>query len=459
VVSALPCRSHGTSARAPGLRHALEALQARRTTATALATRALHGAEACRKTLNAFCAIDWDRALKAAADSDRHYADGTPRPLEGLPIGVKDLIDTKGIETRYGSEAYVGHVPACDADVVRQLTERGAIVIGKTTTHEFAWGVTTSSAAFGDTLNPRDRTRIPGGSSGGAAAAIGHGALAAGLGTDTGGSVRIPAALCGVVGFKPTLGALSTRGVFPLAPSLDHPGLLGERVDDVVVLAGAFGIEVPAHDAWVSARLGVIRDIAPVPLSAEVGRAFDQAVARLGGSLSTQAVDQPALFEGVFAAFAKLVLTEGAVEHFRRHGWDRIAAHYGRETVERLALAKRVTLDEYAQAQQARHAFAAKLRDVMSTVDYLVLPTCPCVAPRLDEARVAIGTWTGTVREALMTYTAPFNMAGCPAISIPLPSCGGALPAALQVVARPGDDGALLQIAQQIESMLKRKVR
>jgi len=438
-----------------GLRQTLQALAARRTTATALTKQALDRAEACKKTLNAFSAIDWDRALKAAADSDRHYADGRQRSLEGLSIGVKDLIDTKGIETRYGSQAYVGHVPACDADIVKQLTERGAIVLGKTTTHEFAWGVTTASPAFGDTLNPLDRTRTPGGSSGGAAAAIGYGAVAAGLGTDTGGSVRIPAALCGVVGFKPTLGALSTRGVFPLAPSLDHPGILGDRVDDIVVLADAFHIEVPDSDAWVSARLGVIREISPVPLSAEVGSAFDEAVARLAKAFSIETIGASGLFEDIYAVFAKLVLTEGSIEHFRRNDWDRILTHYGAETVGRLELAKGVVLGDYAQAQQKRREFAARLREAMSTVDYLVLPTCPCVAPHLDEIDIQVGDWIGTVREALMTYTAPFNVAGFPAISIPLASPDRALPAALQIVARPGDDGALLQIAQQIELLLR----
>jgi aspartyl-tRNA(Asn)/glutamyl-tRNA(Gln) amidotransferase subunit A len=448
-----------TAVHALSLRRALDALAARRTTATALTKQALDRAEACRKTLNAFSVIDWDRALKAAADSDRHYAEGKPRQLEGLPVGVKDLIDTKGIETRYGSAAYLGHVPCCDADVVKRLTERGAIVIGKTTTHEFAWGVTTASTAFGDTLNPLDRTRIPGGSSGGAAAAIGFGVVAAGLGTDTGGSVRIPAALCGVVGFKPTLGALSTTGVFPLAPSLDHPGLLGARVDDIVVLAGAFDIQVPDNDAWVSARVGVLREIAPVPPSAEVATAFDAAVQRLHSAFSIETIHEPDLFDGVYAAFAKLVLTEGGIEHFRRNDWERISTRYGAETVQRLELAKSVVLGDYAQAQHTRLNFGARLREALSTVDYLVLPTCPCVAPHLNETSVALGAWTGTVREALMSYTAPFNVAGFPALSLPLPvpphSRDHALPAALQIVAKPGDDGALLQIAQQIELLLQ----
>jgi aspartyl-tRNA(Asn)/glutamyl-tRNA(Gln) amidotransferase subunit A len=441
--------------RAPGLRRALEALAARRITVSGLIEQALDAAEAGKRELHAFAAIDWDGALRAAAESERRYAEGRQRPLEGLAIGVKDLIDTQGIETRYGSAAYLGHLPAADADIVRALVERGAIPIGKTTTHEFAWGVTTASAAFGDALNPLDRTRIPGGSSGGAAAAIAYGAVAAGLGTDTGGSVRIPAALCGVVGFKPTFGALSARGIFPLAPTLDHPGLLGETVDDVAMLASALRIEAPQNDTRPHARVGVVREIAPVPLSDEVGAAFDAAVATLAGGFACTALDAPGLFDGVFEAFAHIVLTEGGAEHFRRNDADRIAAHYGRETIDRLERAKAMTLGDYARAQQSRRDFTARLHRAMSALDCLVLPTCPCTAPRVNQASINIGNWSGTVREALMTYTAPFNVAGFPAISIPIAARDGLLPTALQIVAKPGHDAALLQTARQMEQLLR----
>ncbi|BDB26764.1 amidase [Cupriavidus sp. P-10] len=439
----------------PGLRGTLAALRHGRTTAHAEIKQALVRAEACKRDFNAFSVIDWERALKAAADSDRRYEAGQPRPLEGLPIAVKDLIDTRGIETRYGSEAYLGHVPGADAEVVQALVERGAIVVGKTTTHEFAWGVTTASAAFGDTLNPLDTRRIPGGSSGGAAAAIAGGAVAAGLGTDTGGSVRIPAALCGVAGFKPTLGALPTRGIFPLAPTLDHPGLLGGGVDDIIVLAEAFGIAIPESDAWLSARLGVLAGIPPVPPEAAVAAPFDDAIARLGKVLSCEALPAVNLFDGAYEAFAGIVLAEAAMEHFRRNDAARIAASYSEATQGRLALAGDLLMGDYAQAQQTRHRLIRALRALLSTVDYLVLPTCPCLAPPHGADSITIDGWSGTVRQALMGYTAPFNLAGFPAISIPLPARDGSLPAAMQVVARPGDDGALLKIALEIERLLE----
>lgn len=440
--------------RAPGLREALEALAARRTTVSTLIAQALDAAESGKREFRAFRAIDRDGAMRAAIESEGRYAQGRPRPLEGLAIGVKDLFDTKGIETSYGSAAYMGHVPSADADSVASLVERGAIVIGKTATHEFAWGVTTASETWGEALNPLDRVRIPGGSSGGAAAAIACGAVAAGLGTDTGGSVRIPAALCGVVGFKPGFGVLPSRGIFPLAPTLDHPGLLGRTVDDIVILANAFHIEVPEDEVHACARLGVIRQIAPVPLSDEVASRFDAAVATLEEAFACTPIDGHGLFDCVQEAFANIVLTEGGIEHFRRNDAHRIAAHYGHETIDRLERAKRITLHDYAIAQQSRRSFAARLHRAMSSVDYLVLPTCPCTAPRVKEESIEIGGWSGTVREALMTYTAPFNMAGLPAISIPLAAGDGCLPAALQIVAKPGCDGELLRMARQMERML-----
>ncbi|WP_241016966.1 amidase [Paraburkholderia sp. Ac-20342] len=440
--------------RAPGLRDALTALRSARATSRELTESALERAEYSRKQFNAFSVIDWDHALRAASESDRRYAAGQPRPLEGMPIAVKDLIDTRGIETRYGSPAYLGHIPDADADIVRTLVEKGAIVIGKTTTHEFAWGVTTSSTAFGDTLNPLDTHRIPGGSSGGAAAAIAAGAVAAGLGTDTGGSVRIPAALCGVAGFKPTLGKLSTRGIFPLAPSVDHPGFLGRNVDDILILAGASNIDICESDAWLSARLGVIHSIPPVPLSAEVATAFEHAVGKLSGVFAMEHVETKTLFDGVYDSFATIVLTEGSIEHLRRNPLSRIAAGYGAETQERLAMAQDRTIRGYADAQQTRHAFIQRLHAALATVDYLLLPTCPCVAPLTGMQTLSIGAWSGTVRQALMNYTAPFNVSGFPAISIPLASPTDSLPVAMQIVARPGDDGALLKVASEVECIL-----
>jgi aspartyl-tRNA(Asn)/glutamyl-tRNA(Gln) amidotransferase subunit A len=431
---------------------ALRFLSENRTTATDLTRQALMAAEACRANVNAFSVIAHDSAVKAAEISEARYAARAPRLLEGLPIVVKDLIDTEGLETRYGSAAYAGNVPRADAEVVRILRECGAIVIGKTTTHEFAWGVTTSSPIFGDTLNPRNPAHIPGGSSGGTAAAIAFGASWAGLGTDTGGSVRIPAALCGVAGMKPTKGRLPSTGIFPLAQTLDHPGLMGGCVGDIALLAKVFGIE--ASRTEVPPRVAYINGIKPVPLHDEVAQSFGRARAMLDRHFRGVALAEKDLFDGVFAAFAGIVLTEGSVVHFGRNDEATIRRSYTPETIERLDRAKGVSIGEYVNWQRAGRAFTERLLQVMSSIDFLLLPTCPCAAPRSGQTEVAIGPWRGTVREALMAYTAPFNVAGFPAMSIPLPTPPDALPCGIQVVGRPNQDGELLQFSGRVEAIL-----
>jgi aspartyl-tRNA(Asn)/glutamyl-tRNA(Gln) amidotransferase subunit A len=429
----------------------LSLLSQHRTSSIALVMQALKAAEACQFDVNAFSVIARDTAIEAASLSDARYAAGTARPLEGLPIVVKDLIDTAGLETRYGSAAYLGHVPKTDADVVRILRDCGAIIIGKTTTHEFAWGVTTSSSFFGDTLNPRNRAHVPGGSSGGTAAAIAYGAVSAGVGTDTGGSVRIPAALCGVVGMKPTKGILPRTGIFPLAHTLDHPGLMGNCVDDVSLLAQPFGIACPRSKR--SPHIAFIDAVPPVPVQDEIGQSFDRMKATLASHFRSVVVKADSLFEGVFSTFAGIVLTEGSIVHFSEND-DEMFRGYTSETIERLELGKRVSIGEYAGWQHARRAFTRELARLMLNVDFLLLPTCPCVAPRIGESEIAIGQWQGTVREALMAYTAPFNVSGFPAISLPLTSESGALPSGVQIVGRPEEDGELLQFSQRVEAIL-----
>lgn len=416
-----------------------------------LAHTTLRLVEQCQQRLNAFSVIASQEANQAAVESDRRYRDGNPRPLEGLPIGVKDVIDTKGIETRYGSAAYLENFPSDDAEVVKLLRDAGAVIIGKTTTHEFAWGVTTSSSAFGDTLHPQNRLRIPGGSSGGAAVAVADGAIAASLGTDTGGSVRIPAALCGTVGFKPTYGSISTAGIFPLAPSLDHPGVVATSVADASLVARALGVAPAPMPA--SPRLGVVWEIPPVPLDHEVSAAFSQAVNSLRQSFAIADAKSSNVFDGSFSTFATIVLAEAAIGHFARNSQATIIHRYGAETVERIERSRSLTIGEYATAQTARAGLAVAISHMMEEFDFLVLPTCACLAPMVGQNDISIRGWRGSIREALMTYTAPFNLSGQPSISIPI-GRRGQLPIGLQIVGRRGDDGRLLSLAQKVADIL-----
>lgn len=442
------------SEKSPGIRSSLELLAKGEVTPADLVKKAIERASAINPRLNAFATIASDRVLRDAIESAKRWREGRARSLEGVPFAIKDLIDTADMETRYGSAAYRGHVPCEDADVVKRLRDQGAIIIAKTTTHEFAWGVTTSSTNFGDTLNPVDETRIPGGSSGGAAVAIKSGVVAAGLGTDTGGSVRIPAALCGTVGYKPTVGRLSTLGILPFAPTLDHAGILGATMDDVILVARGLGIHAGETTSNRRYKLGIIRTISPLPLEAAVAHAFDLGIASLLDSQELVEINPAGVFEGAFQAFANIVLTEASVGHYGRNSREKIETTYEPETRERLERARSVGLQDYFAAQDFRRALVLRLLDVMNKLDFLVLPTVPCIAPLIGQETLEIQGWAGTVREALMTYAAPFNMTGFPAISLPLPVAPGALPCGLQIVGRPGQDGALLRFAEEAVKLI-----
>ncbi|MBW9113906.1 amidase [Rhizobium cauense] len=412
-------------------------------------------AKDCRAQIRAFAEIDEPGARLAAALSDDYYRNRTPRALEGIPIGVKDLFDTAGLTTRYGSPAYSENVPSTDAEVVRSLKQSGAVVVGKTTTHEFAWGVTTASERFGDTLNPWDHSKIPGGSSGGMAASIAYGAVNVGIGTDTGGSVRIPAALCGVVGFKPTYGLLSTHGVFPLAPSLDHVGIMGRSVGDTKMVAAALGIRSNDAPRGSRYRVGIAVKATDLPISRDVEISFELARTVLERHYEVVEVDDLPSFKRGFEAFAGIVLAEAGMVHFSRHDREHVQASYGAETASRLALAEETTIGNYAASQRLRREFVRKLDNAMINCDFLVLPTCPCSAPTRGTDRITIGKWSGSIREALMIYTAPFNLAGTPALSLPMsPARTDGMPVGLQIVAGRGRDGELLAFASEVEARL-----
>ena len=425
-------------------------------TAVSLVEEALGRASHAQTRWRPFSCIAADAARLAAGESDARRKEGRPGPLEGIPFAIKDLIDTAGIETAYGSRAYQGHVPARDAVVARKLLDAGAILIGNCTTHEFAGGVTTQSSVYGDTGNPAAPGHTPGGSSGGDAAFVAAGVVAAGLGTDTGGSVRIPAAMCGVTGFKPSFGCWSVEGIFPLAGSLDHPGIVGAQVADVASFASVLGLPPDRGIDLQPPRVAVLEHLPDVPVAAPIAARFRSAVdclerSTLCSELRPETAD---LFEGCFDIFATIVLVEGGKHHFACNDMATINALYEPETQARLEMARSQNLASYAEAQDARRSFARQLEDWMQGVDFLMLPTCPCLPPLAGQQEVSIDGWNGTIRAALMAYTAPFNLAGLPAISLPLPRAEAELPVGLQLVARRGDDQRLLRFAEQVEAIL-----
>jgi aspartyl-tRNA(Asn)/glutamyl-tRNA(Gln) amidotransferase subunit A len=352
-------------------------------------------------------------------------------PGAGRPLAVKDLFDTAGVRTTYGSAVFAEHVPSASAEAVRRCEAAGWVDAGKTNLHEFAYGVTSQNLHYGTVPNPSFPGRTAGGSSGGTAAAIVLGIAAAGLGTDSGGSIRIPAACCGIVGFKPTYGLVSTDGVFPLAPSYDHAGPMAADVATCVELMGVLAGLEPEEPRPV--RVG----LAWTALAETAIGALVERVAPLAGVVQAVDFPLPERTTGVFMHEVAEVHRELYAEHEELYG-ENI-----RPKIERcLALGEA----EAAAAAAARSAYAETAIGVFDEVDVLVTPTLPVVPPPEDVDEIA-------VRESMIRFTYPFNLLGWPALALP---CGlvDRLPASIQIVGRPGADAAVLAAGAELEAAL-----
>lgn len=385
--------------------------------------------------LNAVITLDAERALAAAARP-------RPGPLAGVPIGIKDIIDVAGLPTRCGSDVLADAAPAAaDAPVVARLRAAGAIVVAKLHTHEFAYGPTGDVAATGPARNPHDPARISGGSSSGPAVAVAAGYLPLTLGTDTGASVRTPAALCGVVGLKPAYGALPVEGVFPLAESFDHVGLLTPDVD-----SAAFAWEVlsgtPAGGEIGGLRVGVPVD----PYWRAHDPVLDDAAAtavdrlRAGGA---RVVDvRTPMIDELAAIYPRIVGAEAYATHAR---WlAQRPQDYQQATLDRFM--PDVSATEYVLAQRTRRRLGSALAAACADVDVLVLPTT-----RLRATPIGDGTADGhPVRPSLLALTLPFNITGWPAVSVPVPPSDGGLPAGVQVVGVRLYEPGVLRVAAEI---------
>ena len=362
--------------------------------------------------------------------------------LSGVPLAVKDLFDVAGVPTRAGSAAFADEQPAAaDAPVVARLRAAGAAIVGKTALHEVAFGTTGINEYEGTPRNPRDPDRICGGSSSGSAAAVAEGSAALALGTDTGGSVRIPAALCGVVGFKPRFARLSTEGVVPLAPSLDHVGLLAR---DVATVVAGFAVASPTPVAPAAARplrtLGLdARALASAsePVAAAVERVL-QALA--GVELRIVTLPDPQL---VLAASTAILFTEAAALHAERLRLD--PSRYGADIRERLVIGAALSDTSYEAACTAAAAIRAELTALLEDVDAIVGPTVPIVAPRVDDA-----TGDTALGGVLVEHTRLANLTGVPALSLPVPTDG--LPVGLQILGLQDED--VLAVAGELERRL-----
>ena len=417
----------------------------------------LRAIETHNGALNAFITVLSDDARRQAAEADRERAAGRDRgPLHGVPIAIKDLIDVKGAATTAASRVRDGHVAPADAPIIAQLRRAGAVLIGKTNLHEFAYGTTSEDSAFGAVRNPYDRSRTPGGSSGGSAVAIVAGMAMAALGSDTGGSIRIPAAACGTVGLKGTYDEVSAAGVVPLARSLDHVGPLARTVMDACllhqVLTGSGGNHVPAPAPLRGVTLGVPRAYFCDVMEADVRARFDASIRALeGDGASIQEVDIPhAALTG--AVYIHIHATEGSEYHART--LERMPDRYTPMVRRRLEMGRYILSEDYVRAQNARRVLVREVDAALGERAALLLPTMPIAAPRIGAEAVSIDGRDEPVRALMLRCTQLFNVTGHPAIALPCGVTAEGLPCSLQLVGRRSQTDALCRVALAVEGAI-----
>jgi Asp-tRNA(Asn)/Glu-tRNA(Gln) amidotransferase A subunit family amidase len=405
---------------------------------------------------NAFIRVDAESARSAARERDDELERGIDRgPLHGMPISIKDLIDIAGQPTTAASKVRADHVAARDATVVQRLRDAGAILIGKTNLHEFALGTTSEETAYGAVHNPHDHARSAGGSSGGSAAAVALGMGLASIGSDTGGSIRIPAAACGVVGLKPALGEVPVDGVVPLCATFDHVGPIARSVADAGavwrVLAGrpAAAIrELPPDAITLGALGGYFTEL----LSTEVRAGYDGAIARLRSAGIAVTSREVVGTDTIVDTYVNISLPEAA--HWHANTLDARAVDYQPPVRERLERGRTISAVSYLRARDVRQVLGRAVDTALEGCSALVLPTLPIVAPLLGSTDVEMDAGgTLAVRAAMLRLTQLFNMSGHPAISIPIPVDG--MPVGLQLVGPRDDTEALLAVAAACERALR----
>jgi len=440
---------------------AAASLRAGRLSAGALLEATLVRIEETEPRLNAYITVTAEHARRQAARADDELAAGRDRgPLHGIPIALKDLIDTAGIPTTGGSGFLRGRTPQQDARVVTRLAEAGAVLTGKLNLHEFAFGTTSANPHFGAVRNPWDTERSPGGSSGGSAAAVAVGSATATLGSDTGGSIRIPAALCSVVGLMPTYGRVSRRGVIPLSWSLDHVGPLARSVEDAALVLNAIAgydpgdpgsAREPVPDAASELGrgieglvVGLPRDPLWLDLEEGVRAACEEAVETLRAQgCELREVELPLLAEMrrmERGRFHRALLAEAGAYHAR---WLRShPGEYGDDVRASLERVSRVSAATYINAQRMSRLLIEEARQVFSQVDVLVSPTTECTAPTIAE---------GDLGARLARLTAPYDVTGIPAVSVPCGVDAAGLPVGLMIGARHFDEVTLCRAAHAYE--------
>jgi aspartyl-tRNA(Asn)/glutamyl-tRNA(Gln) amidotransferase subunit A len=427
-------------------------------TCAALTERCLDRIAEWNPTLNAFITVLGDDARAQAQALDRELAGGRDRgPLHGIPISLKDLIDLHGVPTTAASRVRQGHLAGSDAVVSARLRAAGAVFLGKTNLHEFAFGTTNEDSAFGPARHPLDPTRSPGGSSGGSAAAVLAGMGMASVGTDTGGSIRIPSAACGLVGLKPMRGEIPTEGVVPLSDTLDHVGPIARTVGDARLVYDALrGVATaPATHGRLDARgirLGIPRDYFFDLLDPHVAVAFDAACNRLrdaGAALDEVSIPHA---RDIAPVYLHLVLAEAAAYH--AHTLETRPDDYTPNVRIRLEMGRYVLAEDYVRAMQGREVLRREVGAALEGRHSLLLPSLAVPATTLGVETVSVGGGEEPVRNITLRLTQLFNLTGHPAITLPCQVAAPGLPVGAQLVGHPDATSGLLDVAEALEPLI-----
>jgi aspartyl-tRNA(Asn)/glutamyl-tRNA(Gln) amidotransferase subunit A len=468
------------------IRAAADALRAGTLTAAALLDAVLDQAARTEAELHSYLTIDRKGAKAAAAAADEAFSRGEDHgPLQGIPIAVKDNMVTNGVETTAGSQVLSGYLPPYDATAIAKLRSSGAVIVGKANLDEFAMGSSTENSSYGPTRNPWNTDRVPGGSSGGSAAAVAAGSALGALGSDTGGSIRQPASLCGVVGMKPTYGLVSRYGLIAFASSLDQIGPITRTVDDAVIVletiagrdpldATSYRGDLPEFGAALDrgvegVRVGVVRELSGEGIDAEVLEEFERTLDRLRGA-GAEIIDVSLPSTSYALSCYYLIAPAECSANLARFDGVRYGNRVDGSTVEEMMgrtrrsgfgpeVTRRVLLGTYAlsagyydafygQAQRVRTLVSRDFASAYEKVDVLVSPTSPTTAFELG----------ARTQDPLSMYmsdicTIPSNLSGEPSISVPVGVDGGGLPIGFQVMAPALGQATLFQVAAEIERL------
>jgi aspartyl-tRNA(Asn)/glutamyl-tRNA(Gln) amidotransferase subunit A len=449
------------------LQAAAAALRARKVSSVELTGAAIQRIRALNPKLNAIQTLMEQSALENARQADRELAKGIDfGPLHGIPVAVKDVYETKGVRTTCGSKLFENFVPDRDAAVVEKLDEAGAVLIGKASMHELAFGITSNNPHFGAVRNPWDTDRIPGGSSGGSGSAVAAGMVFMAMGSDTGGSIRLPAAFCGTVGLKPTFGRVSRYGVMPLDFSLDHMGPLTRSVRDAAVTLQALAGFDPRDetssqrpvDKYIPAagvsienlRIGLPENFFfdRIDPAAKAGvEAMAAAAGRLGARITPVRVPDIAAINAV-ARVIVMAEASALMEPFLSRRED-----FGADVLAIFDQGRFIPATDYVNAQRLRRMMQREFRAVWENVDCLFTPSAPIGAPKIGELTVRLGEETEDIRLACTRLVRWINLLGLPALSMPCGLDGNGMPLGLQIVGKPFDEATILRIGAALEDV------